>query len=82
MKNTYTNKLTVALLATSLSFLALSASAGKDDIHSRMSQQVYKLQQEIRIAEANKQQTEASKKDAAAAKVAECKRLEEQGKKC
>ena len=75
MKNTYTNKLTVAVLAVSLGFLSSSASAGKDDIQSRASEQIYKLQQQIKAAEANKQATDATK-------AAECKKLEEQSKKC
>ena len=75
MKNTYTNKLTVAILAVSLGFLSSSAFASKDDIQSRASEQIYKLQQQIKAAEASKQNTDSTKAD-------ECKKLAEQGKKC
>lgn len=75
MKNTYTNKLATAILAVSLGFLSSSAFAGKDDIQSRASEQIYKLQQQIKAAEASKQATDATK-------TVECKKLEEQGKKC
>lgn len=73
MKNT--NKLTVAILAVSLSFLSSSAFASKDDIQSRASAQIYKLQQQIKAAEASTQNSDATK-------AAECKKLTEQGKKC
>lgn len=53
MKNTYTNKLTVALLAVSLGFLSSTAFASKEDIQSRASEQIYKLQQQIKAAEAS-----------------------------
>ena len=59
----------------SLSFLTLPAFASKEDIQSRASVQIYKLQQQIKAAEANKQQTET-------VKAVECKKLVEQGKKC
>ncbi len=75
MKHTYTNKLSVVLLAASLSFLTLPVFASKEDIQSRASVQIYKLQQQIKAAEANKQQTET-------VKAVECKKLVEQGKKC
>ena len=75
MKNTYTNKLAIAILAVSLGLLSSSAFASKDDIQSRASEQIYKLQQQIKVAEANKQSSDVTK-------AAECKRLEEQGKKC
>lgn len=75
MKTTYTNKLTMALLAVSLSFLALPAFASKDDIQTRAWEQIYKLQQQIKATEASNQQTNAVKE-------AECKKLAEQGKKC
>lgn len=72
MNNTHTNKLAVAVLAVSLGFLSSSAFASKDDIQSRASAQIYKLQQQIKVAEANKQAT----------KTAECKKLAEQSNKC
>jgi hypothetical protein len=75
MKNTYTNKLAVAIFAVSLGLLSSSAFASKEDIQSRASEKIYKLQQQIKIAEASKQSSEATN-------VAECKKLEEQGKKC
>lgn len=75
MNHTYTNKLTVALLAVSLGFLALPAFASKEDIQSRASQQIYQLQQQIKVAEASNQQTNS-------VKAAECKKLVEQGRKC
>ncbi len=75
MKNTYTHKLAVGILAFSLGALSSSAFAGKDDIQSRTSEQIYKLQQQIKAVEASKQSSESTK-------AAECKRLEEQSKKC
>lgn len=75
MKNTYTNKLTLTVLLASFAFLPLPASAGKDDIQSRMTQQVYQLQQQAKDAQVSKQ-------DPATNKVVECKRLAAQGKKC
>lgn len=75
MKNTYTNKLTLTVLLASFAFISLPASAGKDDIQSRMTQQVYQLQQQAKVAQVSKQ-------DSATNKVAECKRLAAQGKIC
>ncbi|MDP3008170.1 hypothetical protein [Methylotenera mobilis] len=75
MKNTYTNKLTLTVVLASFAFLSLPASAGKDDIQSRMTLQVYQLQQQAKVAQASKQ-------DSATNKVVECKRLLAQGKKC
>lgn len=75
MKNTYTNKLTLTVVLASFAFLSLPASAGKDDIQSRMTQQVYQLQQQAKAAQISKQ-------DSATNKVVECKRLAAQGKKC
>lgn len=75
MKNRYTNNLAVAILAVSLGFLSSSAFASKDDIQSRAWEQINKLQQQIKAAEAKNQQTDVIK-------TAECKKLEEQGKKC
>ena len=72
MKNTYTNKLAVALLALSLGLLSSSAFASKDDIQSRASQQIYQLQQQAKLVEAAKQ-------GASAIKQAECMRQMEQG---
>ena len=75
MKNTYINKLTLTVVLASFAFLSLPASAGKDDIQSRMTQQVYQLQQQAKVAQVSKQ-------DSATNKVVECKRLAAQGKKC
>ena len=75
MKNTYTNKLTVTVLLASFAFLSLPASARDDGIPSRMQQQVFKLQQQIKATEASKQQADTIQ-------TAECKKLEAQGKKC
>lgn len=75
MKNIYTNKLTVAILAMSLGFLSSTAFASKEDVQSRASEQIYKLQQQVKTAEASKQQTDTVKVD-------ECKKPAEQGKKC
>lgn len=75
MKNTVKNKLTVSILLASFVFLSLPASARDDGIPSRMQQQVFKLQQQIKAAEARNQQTDVIK-------TAECKKLVEQGKKC
>ena len=75
MKTTYTNKLKILLLAISLSFLALPAFASKDDIQTRASEHIYRLQQQIKAAE-------VSKKNPDATKAAECKTLVEQGKTC
>lgn len=75
MKNTYTNKLTLTVVLASFAFLSLPASAGKDDIQSRMTQQVSQLQQQAKVAQVSKQ-------DSATNKVVECKRLAAQGKKC
>lgn len=75
MKNTYTKKLVVAIFAVNLGFISSSAFASKEDIQSRASEQIRKLQQQIKATEASKQSSEATK-------ATECKRLEEQGKKC
>lgn len=75
MKNTYTNKLTVTVLLASFAFLSLPASARDDGIPSRAQQQVFKLQQQIKVAEARNQQSDAIK-------TAVCQKLVEQGKKC
>ncbi len=75
MKNIYTNKLTLTVVLASFAFLSLPAFAGKDDIQSRMTQQVYQLQQQAKVAQISKQ-------DSATNKVVECKRLAAQGKKC
>lgn len=75
MKNTYTKKLTVTVLIASFAFLSLPALASKDDIQSLAAAQIYKLQQQIKSAEANKQAIDVTKS-------AECKKLEEQSKKC
>lgn len=80
MKNTYTNKLTVAVLLASFAFQSLPASARDDDIPSRMQQQVFKLQQQIK--EQQIKAAEASKQQADTIQAAECKKLEVQGKKC
>jgi hypothetical protein len=75
MKNTYKKKLAVTVLLASFAFLSLPAFASKDDIQSRASEQIYKLQQQIKTAEASKQNTDVTKAD-------ECKKLAEQDKKC
>ncbi len=75
MKNTYTNKLTVTVLLASFAILSLPAFARDDGIPSRMQQQVFKLQQQIKATEASKQQADTIQ-------TAECKKLEAQGKKC
>ena len=75
MKNTYTNKLTVTVLLASFAFLSLPASARDYGIPSRAQQQVFKLQQQIKAAEARNQQADVIK-------TAECKKLVEQGRKC
>ena len=75
MKNTYTNKLTITVLLASFAFLSLPASARDDGIPSRAQQQVFKLQQQIKVAEARNQQTDVIK-------TAACHKLVEQGKKC
>ena len=71
MKNTYTNRLTVTVLLASFAFLSLPASArGYDDTQFHL-QEVYKLQQQAKAAEAVKQ---------VAVKAEECKKLTEQNK--
>ena len=71
MKNTYTNKLTVTVLLASFAFLSLPASArGYDDTQHHL-QEIYKLQQQAKAAEAAKQE---------AIKAEECKKQMEQGK--
>ncbi len=72
MKNTYTNKLSAIVLATSLTYLSLSASAGQDESQRYITQQVHKLQQQAKAVQAAKQ-------EAAAIKQAECMRKMEQG---
>jgi hypothetical protein len=74
MKNKSTNKLMLTVVLASFAFLSLPASAGKGDIQSRMTQQVYQLQQQAKVAQISKQ-------DSATNKVVECKRLAAQGKK-
>lgn len=73
MKNTYTKKLTVTALLACFAFLSLTASAGQDGNQRLMIEQVIKLQQQDKAAEATKQQV-------AAIKAEECKRQIEQGK--
>ncbi|NOT15687.1 MAG: hypothetical protein HOP21_08980 [Methylotenera sp.] len=73
MKNTYTNKLAVAIMVASLGFLSLSAMAGQDFFQQQMTQRVMKAKQQAKVAEAAKQQ-------AAAIKAEECKTQIEQGK--
>lgn len=70
MKNTFTNKLTVAILAVSLGFLSLNAFAGQDSNQRFMLEQVTKLQQ-AKAAEMSKQE---------AARQAECMKQMEQSK--
>ena len=72
MKNTYTNKLTVTALLACFVF-SLTASAGQDGNQRLMLEQVIKLQQHAKAAEAAKQQV-------AAIKAEECKTQIEQGK--
>ena len=74
MKNTYLNKLATTALVASITFLSSTAFAGKDDIQSRATQQVYQLQQQIQVAEMSKQD--------ATNQVLACKKLVDQGKKC
>ena len=73
MKNTYTNKLTVTALLACFAFLSLTAYAGQDGNQRLMLEQVIKLQQQAKAAEAVKQQV-------AAIKAEECKSQIEQGK--
>ena len=75
MKNTVTNKLVLTVLLASFVFVSLPASARDDGIPSRAQQQVLKLQQQIKVAEARNQQTDVIK-------TAACHKLVEQGKKC
>ena len=75
MKNTYTNILISSVLLASFAFLSLPASARDDGIPSRAQQQVLKLQQQIKAAEARNQQADVIK-------TAACQKLVEQGRKC
>ena len=72
MKNTYTNKLAVAVIAASLGFLSLSAMAGPDFFQQQMTQRWMKAQQQAKVVEAAKQ-------EAAAIKQAECIKQMQQG---
>jgi len=69
MKTISKNRLLTAILATSLSFLSLTAAAGQDENQRYMIQQVMKAKQQAKVAEAAK-----------AAELAECRKLFEQNK--
>ena len=69
MKTISKNRLLTAILATSLSFLSLTAAAGQDENQRYMIQQVMKAKQQAKVAEATK-----------AAELAECRKLFEQNK--
>ena len=73
MKTTYTNKRTVVILAISLGFLSLPASAGQDENQRYLIQQAVTAKQQAQAVEASKQQADAIK-------LEECKKLIEQSK--
>lgn len=69
MKTISENRLMMAILAGSLGFLSLSATAGQDESQRWLIQQTIKAKQQAKAAEAAK-----------AAKLAECRKLLEQNK--
>lgn len=74
METTCTNKVIPAILAVSLGFLTLPASAGQDE------SQRYLIQQAV-MAKQQAQAIEAGKQPVSAIKLEECKKLIEQSKK-
>lgn len=73
MKNTYTNKLAVAVLVASLASLSLSVSAGQDESQRYITQQLHKKLQQT------KAQNKANEV-ATGIEAIECKKMMEDGK--
>jgi|GEM_PF-1157842 len=69
MKTLSKNRLMLAILAASLSFLSLSASAAQDSSQRWIIEQAIKAKQQAQVVEAAK-----------ATKLAECRRLQEPDK--